>query len=44
MTSPINWSRSASVFVSAAVWVRNEPIVPPWPWKAAINWPDNAFT
>ena len=34
MTCPISWSRSASVLVSAAVWLRNEPIVAPWPWKA----------
>ena len=29
MTCPMSWSRSASVFVSAAVWARNEPIVAP---------------
>ena len=29
MTCPINWSRSASLLVSAAAWVKNEPIVSP---------------
>ncbi len=44
MTCPISSSRSASVFVSAAVWARNEPMVAPWPWKAAISWPVSALT
>ncbi len=43
MTSPISWSRSASVLVSAAVWVRKDPMVAPCPCSALINWPDNAL-